>query len=117
MSNHCDRWCQCDQWVDYRVSLQWRRPPLSIRPIPRTDSTHVSGCAGGCGRENPPRPAPLASHAGAWGDVVIETEQAPDADTVSIHLDLDPAARDERRKRIERLREELPPGPKGDISL
>jgi hypothetical protein len=32
------------------------------------------------------------------GDVVIEAEQAPDADTVSIRLDLDPTAQDERRK-------------------
>jgi hypothetical protein len=46
------------------------------------------------------------------GDAVIETEQAPDADTVSVRLDLDPKARDERLKRMERLREQLPPGPK-----
>jgi hypothetical protein len=51
------------------------------------------------------------------GDVVIETEQAPDADTVSVRLDLDPTARDERLKKMERLREELPRGPKGDIPL
>jgi len=29
------------------------------------------------------------------GDVVIEAEQAPNADTVSVRLDLDPRARDE----------------------
>ena len=46
------------------------------------------------------------------GDAVIETEQAPDPDTVSVRLDLDPKARDERLKRRERLREHLPPGPK-----
>jgi hypothetical protein len=51
------------------------------------------------------------------GDVVIETQQAPDADTVSVRLDLDPAAREERLKKMERLREQLPHGPKGDVSL
>jgi hypothetical protein len=30
------------------------------------------------------------------GDVVIEAAQAPDADTVSLRLDLDPKAREER---------------------
>jgi hypothetical protein len=51
------------------------------------------------------------------GDVVIEVEQPADNDTVSIRLDLDPQARDERLKNAERLREHLPRGPKGDISL
>ena len=51
------------------------------------------------------------------GDVVIETQQAPDADTVSVRLDLDPAAREECLKKMERLREQLPHGPKGDVSL
>jgi hypothetical protein len=58
----------------------------------------------------------LPTHA-REGDVVVETEQAPDNDTVSIRLDLDPQARDERLKNAERLREQLPRGPKGDISL
>ena len=51
------------------------------------------------------------------GDVVNETEQAPDADTVSLRLELDPNARDERQANAKRLRDRLPPGPKGDISL
>ena len=33
------------------------------------------------------------------GDVVIEAQQAPDADTVSVRLDLDPKGRDGRAAR------------------
>ena len=51
------------------------------------------------------------------GDVVNETEQAPDADTVSLRLELDPKGRDERLEAAKRLRDHLPAGPKGDISL
>ena len=39
------------------------------------------------------------------GDVVIEAQQAPDADTVSVRLDLDPKGRDERFANAKRLRE------------
>lgn len=39
------------------------------------------------------------------GDVVIEAQQAPDADTVSVRLDLDPKGRDERLANAKRLRE------------
>ena len=51
------------------------------------------------------------------GDVVNEVEQAPDADTVSLRLDLDPKAREERLANLKRLRDQLPRGPKGDVSL
>ena len=51
------------------------------------------------------------------GDVVNETEQSPDDDTVSFRLELDPKAREERVARVKWLREQLPRGPKGDISL
>ena len=40
------------------------------------------------------------------GDVVKEAEQAPDADTVSLRLDLDPKAREERLANLERLRKQ-----------
>lgn len=51
------------------------------------------------------------------GDVVIEAGQAPEADTMSLRLELDPSGRDERLAKAKRLREQLPSGPKGDISL
>lgn len=58
----------------------------------------------------------LPAHA-RESDVVNEAEQAADADTVSLRLDLDPKAREERLANLERLREQLPRGPKGDVSL
>jgi hypothetical protein len=51
------------------------------------------------------------------GDVVNESEQAPDADTVSLRLDLDPKAREERLANLKQQRDQLPRGPKGDVSL
>ena len=58
----------------------------------------------------------LPTHA-RKGAVVIEAAQAPDADTVSLRLELDPKGRDERLAEAKRLREQLPAGPKGDISI
>jgi hypothetical protein len=51
------------------------------------------------------------------GDVVVEAAQAPDPDTMSLRLELDPKGRDERLADAKRLRERLRSGPKGDISL
>jgi hypothetical protein len=51
------------------------------------------------------------------GDVVIEAARAPNAETTSLRLELDPQGRDERLANAKRLREQLPAGPKGDISL
>jgi hypothetical protein len=51
------------------------------------------------------------------GDLVIEAAQAPNAETTSLRLELDPEGRDERMEDARRLRQRLPSGPKGDISL
>ena len=51
------------------------------------------------------------------GDVVSESERAADDDTVSLNLQLDPAAREERIAKAQQQRDQLPQGPKGDIYL
>jgi hypothetical protein len=51
------------------------------------------------------------------GDVVKESEQAPGADTVSLRLELDPRAKEERVANAKRLRDQLPRGPKEDVNL
>ena len=52
------------------------------------------------------------------GDVLnasADDESAPGV--LVLHLELDAAARQERRTEAKRLREQLPRGPKGDVSL
>ena len=51
------------------------------------------------------------------GDVVVETAQPPDNDTVSLSLQLDPAAREERLAKLKAQRDQLPQGPNGDLKL
>lgn len=51
------------------------------------------------------------------GDVVNASEQEPDADTMSLRFQLDPAARENRLAEAKRQREQLPQGPKGDVTL
>jgi hypothetical protein len=58
----------------------------------------------------------LPTNAGE-GDIVVETSQPPDNDTVSLNLQLDPAAREERLARLKAQRDQLPKGPKGDVKL
>lgn len=50
-------------------------------------------------------------------DVVVETDQAPENDTVSLNLQLDPAAREERLAKLKAQRDRLPQGPNGDLKL
>ena len=49
------------------------------------------------------------------GDVVRETEQSPDTDTISLRLQLDQGARDEYVARMQQKRDRLPKGPPGDV--
>lgn len=51
------------------------------------------------------------------GDVVRETEQSPDTDTISLRLQLDQGARDEYVARMQQKRDRLPKGPPGDVKL
>lgn len=51
------------------------------------------------------------------GDVVNASEQRSANQINSVRFELDPAARDERLTDARRLRDQLPRGPKGDVSL
>jgi hypothetical protein len=51
------------------------------------------------------------------GDVIDVSEQQEAPDALSLRLTIDAAAREQRLSDANRLRERLPRGPKGDISL
>ena len=50
------------------------------------------------------------------GDVLKATEYH-ESGVSTVRFEIDPAARDERLEEVRRLRDRIPPGPKGDISL
>ena len=51
------------------------------------------------------------------GDVLNASEQDAGASGRVLHFELDPAAREAHLEEARRLREQLPRGPKGDVSL
>ena len=51
------------------------------------------------------------------GDVLKTSSTAASASTMTIRLELDPVARDERLAKARQRRDALPRGPKGDVSL
>jgi len=62
-------------------------------------------------------PRPWLPVAAREGDVLNVSEESPEPTVQSVQFELDPQARDERRADAARKRDELPRGPKGDISL
>jgi hypothetical protein len=51
------------------------------------------------------------------GDVVSAAEQEEETAVRILRFEVDPAAREQRLAEARRLREQLPLGPKGDVSL
>ena len=51
------------------------------------------------------------------GDLLNASGERGDPAVQSLRFELDPAAREHRRAEADRLRDQLPRGPKGDISL
>ncbi len=51
------------------------------------------------------------------GDVLTVSTDAAESGACVLRFELDPAGREERLDQARRLREQLPRGPKGDVSL